>query len=580
MAILHIRQLSLAVVTLTLAYGVPLSAEEQAPQPADGQTAVALALPPTAAADDKRLFVGAEGCFMCHKAYEGWRTSLHATGLKLAPDDRYSMQIKNGVIVDYDKNGVEDFKQGLDFNQISSDWDPYKPNAPILGYSGGTGYTIQIGPVIYPVAFVHGGSGRYKQRFVLRIPVTDRPNGLSAGHYYSPIQYNEANQKYVIYEPKYWYNDDKTVKILGPIQAKEAAKGKSFEKECSGCHATSMRVEQDENGEYISYSSNLVYVWPEDFHYLDLRDTGVLEGFNGGCERCHGPGNLHIVGLGQTGHIVNPAKLTAMQANELCGSCHSRGKSLPTAKHDFPYDELTGEDYSRYIGESLYGRFFQDKPGLWPDGKTSKQHHQQFQEFRQSSKWEFAPHKVTCMECHDVHNQERVHLRTQLTVAGTGGAQLTIAVKMEDNSLCLACHAGFGPFESLKREYIQDMEAYLQFIARVVSDHTHHSYDPTGQTASSRCTECHMARMAASGAPYDISSHTFKAVPPERTIKYQEQGGMPNSCAVRCHRTSGPAWGLPADQSLTKWNEESDVAVAQKLMSYYGPDGTWWKTKE
>jgi hypothetical protein len=37
-------------------------------------------------------------------------------------------------------------------------------------------------------------------------------------------------------------------------------------------------------------------------------------------------------------------------------------------------------------------------------------------------------------------------------------------------------------------------------------------------------------------------------------------------------------FGLPADSSLTTWNEPSDVSLAEWLEQYYGPEGKWWKT--
>lgn len=88
-----------------------------------------------------------------------------------------------------------------------------------------------------------------------------------------------------------------------------------------------------------------------------------------------------------------------------------------------------------------------------------------------------------------------------------------------------------------------------------------------------------MTKVAISGDPHDVTTHTFEAISPEKTLQYQPNGGMPNSCAVRCHRPMAPAFGLPADASLTTWNERSDVALAEWLATYYGKNGVWWKTK-
>jgi len=525
------------------------------------------------------LYVGTEACLACHQDYAAFRDSLHYTGLKSASTDAYSMKPKWGVIADYDKNGIDDFKQGLDFNKINSAFDQFKPNAPILGYKAGKGYVITIAGVEYLVGFLHGGSGSYKQRFVLRFPVTDTPSGYSADYYYSPVQFNEVSKTYVQYSPQNWYNSDNSPKINGPLTAKQAAAaGKSFNKDCAGCHSTNFVALQDANGEWITKVSSPVYTPPESPHWLDLDGNGWPEAYNIGCERCHGPGSRHIINLGDPKKVVQPGRdFTAKQNNELCGSCHSRGTSID-GKHEYPL-AADGSDYARNLGDDLWNKYLVDKPGLWPDGKTSKQHHQQLQDLMKSSKWEYEFHKVTCNDCHDVHNGEKKQMRKTLTVAGAGGVQLTLDVDVDDNSLCLACHAGFGPFASLKREDVADMKTNHDIIASVVSDHTKHPYNPGGKIGLSRCTKCHMAKMATSGDPYDIHSHTFEVVPPTKTLKYQDKGGMPNSCAVGCHRALAPLYGLSADSSLTTWNEKSDVELAEWLSQYYGPDGAWWKTK-
>ncbi|MBI5282405.1 MAG: hypothetical protein HY858_12040 [Candidatus Solibacter usitatus] len=535
-------------------------------------------LGPNAAIKD--YYVGTEACLGCHQDKQEFRSSLHYTGLKTAIDDRFSMQTQWGVIADYDNNGVDDFKQGLDFNKIKSAFDQFKPNAPVLGYKAGKGYVVTIAGVEYLAGFIHGGSGSYKQRFVLRFPVTDRASGWSADYYYSPVQFNEVSRSYVKYSDNYWYNADNTPKITSLPTAKQAATlGKSFNKDCVGCHSTQFGVSQDSNGEWVSSVPTPVYTPPDSPHWLDLDGNGWGEAYNIGCERCHGPGVRHIINLGDPYKLLNPARdFTAKQQNELCGSCHSRGTSAD-GKHEYPMS-LSGEDYGRNLGASLFDGFMIAKPGLWPDGKTSKQHHQQLQDLMKSAKWEFQFHKVTCSDCHDVHGATRKHIKKVLEVDGAGGAKLKINVKVEDNTLCLACHAGFGPFVGLKREDIAMAGANSAMIAKVVEDHTKHLYDPDGKMGLSRCTECHMARMAASGDPYDMASHTFEVVAPEKTLKYQAQGGMPNSCAVRCHRPLAPLFGLPADPSLVTWNESSDVELSNWLAKYYGPNGSWWKTAQ
>lgn len=528
----------------------------------------------------QNAFVGTDACLACHPGYQDFKRTAHHTGLKMVRDDRSSLKVMDGIIADYDRNGVDDFKQGLDFNKINSAFDRFKPNAPILAYKVGSGYSVTIAGVEYPVVFTHGGTGLAKQRYAVRFPVTDRPSGWSADYYYLPIQYNDKSGTWVTYSTGNWYNADNTPKIRGPVTSRVAGStGISFYGGCSGCHGSAVKTTRDALGEWISTAQSPVYTPPGEPHYLDLDGNGWPESFNVGCERCHGPGARHIVNLRDPKEVIQPARdFTPRQINALCGSCHTRGTSS-AGSFGYPYDEARGEDYSTHLGKDVDSTFWRPNPTRWPDRKTPNAHRQQFNEMSTSGKGPGDSPKAICSQCHDPHRTSgRGQLRQAMMVTGSGGASLQLNVKVEDNTLCLACHAGKGSFAALRPEELTDPQRNASVIANVVTQHTRHPYRPEGFMGLSRCTECHMAKTTTNGDPYDVSSHTFEAISPQKTLDFQAQGGMPNSCAARCHRPLAPFFGLPADSSLTNWAETSDKLLAEWLARYHGPNGIWWKT--
>src|SRR5215831_16202949 len=54
-------------------------------------------------------------------------------------------------------------------------------------------------------------------------------------------------------------------------------------------------------------------------------NAAVVTEWNVGCERCHGPGSEHARSPSQA-NIVNPARLSYVQATNVCIQCHSQGQ--------------------------------------------------------------------------------------------------------------------------------------------------------------------------------------------------------------------------------------------------------------
>ncbi len=499
-------------------------------------------------------YVGSEFCLSCHNGTiapdkTSWRNTFH----HLAYADPDTLP---GVIPD------ADFKAGLDL-QSDPDFSQYDP-APVLSYNNSdpadptdmsSGYRVTIGNITYKVNRTHGGNG-WKQRFHTKI---------GNSYYVLPLQYNLATGDWVVFHGEDWYDSNNQPLYSDSLTLEQDIdKNESTDRRCEGCHTTGTQVTWNTSGD-SAYTATYA-------------EVGI------GCEMCHGPYN------GGTGHGYNPEDLAdTRRANEICGQCHNRGHSidqLGPKTFGYPWNATDGIFTP---GDSLDAFFVAGNPDdnpdyFWPDDMHSKKHRQQFLDFYQSSKPTYPYHEVRCFECHDPHGSANEHDIVEEIIEVEEPDTFRIPTQVDNNTLCLACHATHGPFESLTPAMIENYNANIDTISAVVSAHTHHTYDPedlNDTNGASRCVKCHMPKVAKSAVSYDIHSHTFEAIPPEKTINTQAEGGMPNACAVSCHRNPAagnvPDFGI-VDGTLTDWTEASDISLADTLMYYYGPNGVWWST--
>ena len=107
-----------------------------------------------------------------------------------------------------------------------------------------------------------------------------------------------------------------------------------------------------------------------------------------GCERCHGPGSLHIEGRAK---MVNPAKLPPERRDAVCAQCHLTGQSrVARAGHQLtdyrPGDVLS--DFVAYFVPAVAGDF---------------QANSHVEKLAQSGCKRAAGARLSCGTCHDPH---------------------------------------------------------------------------------------------------------------------------------------------------------------------------------
>ncbi len=247
-------------------------------------------------------------------------------------------------------------------------------------------------------------------------------------------------------------------------------------------------------------------------HSVDYNiQTRQVAEWNVGCERCHGPGSVHVE-KATRGNILNPARMDYVPANDTCIQCHSQGRPLTNPiegkYYDWPVGYRVGLNLRDFwqleehtLGQLSFTHF--------PDG-TAHKNRMQGNDFAQSVMYRRG---VTCFDCHDVH--------------GTGNyAQL----RKPANQICLDCH-GPGSRNGPR--------------STTLAAHTHHKEGSTG----SECVACHMPKIEVTIPTVFVSAHTFAFITPAMTDKYK----IPNPC-TSCHTDKTTVW---ASEAMRHWPERS-----------------------
>ena len=320
------------------------------------------------------------------------------------------------------------------------------------------------------IAFVYGS--RWKQRYFKKI---------GDDYFVLPAQWDIAHQIWRPYFVKngtdWWaplYPPDNLKRPTGPL--------------CDGCHSVNYNIK-----------------------------TKTVTEWNVGCERCHGPGSLHVAHPSRA-NIINPARLDFVQANDTCIQCHSQGQPLKNPIDGKYYDWPVGfhmggklEDFWKLeehrLGETTFTHF--------PDG-TAHKNRMQGNDFVQSVMY---TRGIKCFSCHDVH--------------GTENQALLIKPA---SVICLECHgpgSPNGPHTS------------------TIEEHTHHKAGSPG----GECIACHMPQIEQTLADQNVRSHTFRFISPAMTSAYK----IPNPCTT-CHKEKSLAW---ATEQLERWKNVSTWRVEQ-----------------
>jgi hypothetical protein len=370
----------------------------------------------------------------------------------------------------------------------------------------------------------------------------------------------------------------------------------TLSRNCAGCHSTGVRIEtKDFLADPAHQYKSVVTNWDYD----DLNVT---------CERCHGPGSEHFTGEGiDKTKLIMPQYLTTKAANESCGQCHANhdGRSISPSgifkpAYDARYKDTVGHGFfvpGIYSLETFFANYNMVTSSAspdwkvgsfhtWPDQTHARPHSQELLDLRRSVHYNNSYQRLTCFDCHNPH-----------TLDG-GPASLKkgeydfASAAYGNNTLCLACHAGSGPFTAVTTADVAvlQLDAGRQVkkgstavtvttsnaalarnrIARAVAEHMQAGASMGGVVYTpddpkmpvGNCASCHMPKIAklhdlnvaamyhlakdmsgkSAVAEGNTASHVFDIVWPAQSAlmrnpdetKGKDYDIMPNSCG-KCH---------------------------------------------
>jgi Flp pilus assembly protein TadD len=225
---------------------------------------------------------------------------------------------------------------------------------------------------------------------------------------------------FLFQSPITWYSQKKTWDLSPGFETRAERFARPVTAECLFCHANHARYrEQTLNG----------------YHKPIFRGLAI------GCERCHGPGELHVqcrergdavTDLDDT--IVNPARLDSSLRDAVCQQCHLEGEIRVLRRGRAPFDYRPGLPLRPF-----YSVFV--KPHEPTDRLVGS-----FEQLYASRCFQASAGRLGCISCHNPHDwpaadAKIAYYRSRcLGCHQQAGCSLPAARRRESGDNCVACH--------------------------------------------------------------------------------------------------------------------------------------------
>jgi hypothetical protein len=180
---------------------------------------------------------------------------------------------------------------------------------------------------------------------------------------------------------------------------------------------------------------------------------------NVGCERCHGPGELHVAARlsgddpgGVDSTIVNPKHLSAALRGDVCRQCHLQGEARVVRRGRALAEYRPGLPWDQFVTTFLR------RPDLADYHKSVGQ----FEQLEVSKCFISSGGKLGCVSCHDPHAKpapaeaDRFYRGRCLTCHDSRGCSAPAAERAARKDSCVACHMPRADSSSIAHAAVTD----------------------------------------------------------------------------------------------------------------------------